>query len=357
MRHPTRFYSLAALCATALQIACGDSSGPGPLAATIEPNSATTITAQPGAPVSEPPSVVVRGEDGAPLAGATVTFAITSGGGSITGGTQVTNSAGVATVGSWVLGALPGINTVRASVAGLSPVVIFTATGVDPCTVAVPHEFGVPTAGELSTNDCRLANGFYIDFYSISLPPATYVFTQQSGSFDTYLYLLMADGRPVGFNDDISQTNFDSRIKVMSPGGTYIIAATSFDRAVTGPYTLSTVSPHPDITGCEEVFIEKLKTTTQSLQSTDCPSNGFSDEFIIYLDAGESITVSMSSAVVDSFLTLLGPDGTSRATNDNRDAGTTDARITYTAPGAGFFYIRAGSAVAGATGEYNLTVT
>jgi alpha-tubulin suppressor-like RCC1 family protein len=110
-------------------------------------SSAFSITAQPattiainagdgqtpfvGAAVATRPSVKVSNAGGAGVAGVDVTFAVVSGGGSITGATATTNSSGIATVGSWTVGTLPGANTITATAANLegSPVTI-TATAV-----------------------------------------------------------------------------------------------------------------------------------------------------------------------------------------------------------------------------------
>lgn len=77
------------------------------------------------------PSVTVT-SNGAPAPGVTVTFTVSTGGGSVTGGTAVTDANGVATVGSWTLGATPGLNTLMASVAGSNVTgnpISFTASG------------------------------------------------------------------------------------------------------------------------------------------------------------------------------------------------------------------------------------
>ncbi len=61
------------------------------------------------------PAVRVTTPAGSPLAGVSVTFAVASGGGSVTGATQVTNGSGIAAVGSWRLGAAVGANELTAS--------------------------------------------------------------------------------------------------------------------------------------------------------------------------------------------------------------------------------------------------
>lgn len=85
-------------------------------------------TAIAGTNVSTPPSVRVTDSNGNVVAGATVTFAVASGGGSITGATATSNASGIATVGSWKLGTTAGTNTLTAS-SGSLPSVTFTATG------------------------------------------------------------------------------------------------------------------------------------------------------------------------------------------------------------------------------------
>src|SRR5438552_6501768 len=89
-------------------------------AATIAANSATSQTAPAGTAVSTPPSVIVKDANGNPVTGVAVTFAVAPGNGTITGGSQTTNTSGVATVGSWTLSATAGPNTLTASSSGLS---------------------------------------------------------------------------------------------------------------------------------------------------------------------------------------------------------------------------------------------
>jgi hypothetical protein len=80
-------------------------------------NAGTNQAAMAGTAVPVKPSVKVRDADGNPIPGRTVTFAVTGGGGSVTGGTTTTNASGIATVGNWILGA-SGPNTLTATVSG-----------------------------------------------------------------------------------------------------------------------------------------------------------------------------------------------------------------------------------------------
>ena len=83
-----------------------------------------SVTVGTALPVS--PSVRIT-DDGAPVSGVRVTFTVTGGGGMLTGPVAVTNTNGVATVGSWRMGTQAGTNTLRATNGSL--VTTFTATG------------------------------------------------------------------------------------------------------------------------------------------------------------------------------------------------------------------------------------
>ena len=65
--------------------------------------------------VATAPSVLVTDAHGNPVSGTTVTFAVASGGGSVTGGGATTNASGIATVGSWTLGTTAGTGSLTAT--------------------------------------------------------------------------------------------------------------------------------------------------------------------------------------------------------------------------------------------------
>ncbi len=112
-------------------------------------NSITAQSATTGSPVGAPPSVIVRDGGNLPIPGVSVTFVVTAGGGSLTGATQMTDQNGVATVGSWTLGAVAGTNTVTASVPGVTPV-SFDATGTAPIVATTRTWVGGDAAGPTS---------------------------------------------------------------------------------------------------------------------------------------------------------------------------------------------------------------
>jgi Big-like domain-containing protein len=90
-------------------------------------------TAEAGTTVPVRPAVRATDSAGSPVAGVTVTFAVTGGGGTLEGATQTTGGDGIARVGRWTLGSEPGANTLEARSGSLegSPVV-FTAQATAP---------------------------------------------------------------------------------------------------------------------------------------------------------------------------------------------------------------------------------
>jgi alpha-tubulin suppressor-like RCC1 family protein len=94
-----------------------------------------------GQPVSNRPTVQVTDASGNPVVGVTVTFTVTAGGGSVTGGSSPTGLGGIAQVTSWTLGTVAGSNTLDASVGSLAPVAFEAAAQAGP-----PAKLAISTA-------------------------------------------------------------------------------------------------------------------------------------------------------------------------------------------------------------------
>jgi adhesin/invasin len=99
-------------------------------ASTIAVNGGNGQSATVGTAVATAPSVIVRDALTNPVAGISVTFAVTAGNGALVGENATTDANGIAALTSWTLGAIAGTNTVTATSGSLtgSPVT-FTATG------------------------------------------------------------------------------------------------------------------------------------------------------------------------------------------------------------------------------------
>jgi hypothetical protein len=117
-------------------------------AVTIAITAGNSQSAVAGQAVTTAPSVIVKDANNNPVSGVSVTFAVATGGGSITGATPTTNSSGIATLGSWTLGTVAGSNTLTATSGSLtnSPLT-FTATGTAGAASALTSTVSVsPTS-------------------------------------------------------------------------------------------------------------------------------------------------------------------------------------------------------------------
>ncbi len=96
-------------------------------AANIAANSPTSITGTAGTAASPLPSVVVTDAAGNPVSGYAITFVAGPNSGTVSGTSQVTNDAGVATLGGWTLGTAPA-QTVSVTTPLSGGTITFTAT-------------------------------------------------------------------------------------------------------------------------------------------------------------------------------------------------------------------------------------
>lgn len=135
--------ALGALGLTALGVGCGGGGTdpnppPGSGPASIVEGGGGGQTQRTNTSVAIAPWVVVRDAGGQPVSGETVLFSVTQGGGSISGNSVTTDAQGIARVGSWTLGVVPGPQTLSAQVVGTSLTRAIVATARYPhWTVAV----------------------------------------------------------------------------------------------------------------------------------------------------------------------------------------------------------------------------
>lgn len=82
-----------------------------------------------GVALNPTPSARITDALGNPIAGVSVTFTLTGGGGTLTGGSQVTDATGHASPASWALGIRPGLNLVTVTAQGITTAASLVATG------------------------------------------------------------------------------------------------------------------------------------------------------------------------------------------------------------------------------------
>jgi hypothetical protein len=294
-------------------------------ATTIAANSSTSLTGTVGSAATPRPSVKVTDAQGNGVSGVTVTFAVTQGGGSVSGATPATDAQGVATVGNWTLGATAGSgnNKLTATVSGLSGSPVEFTASANP-----------GSAGKL---------GFLMQ-------PAPAGTSGQALSPQPILQLYDSDNNPVS-QGGITVTATLSA----GPGGTLTNATavtTSNGRAtfsglrISGPAgTYNLAFSAPDVAGVtsNDIAISAGAATKLGMarQPTTSVQNGqvFPDQPIVQLQDADGNSVNQPGITVNASLqqggATLGGDA-SVQTNASGQAVFTDLRIT------------------GATGTYSL---
>jgi adhesin/invasin len=103
--------------------------------ATVAVSAGNGQTAPAGTAVAVRPAVLVADAGGHGVEGIGVTFAVSGGGGTVTGATATTDVNGIATVGSWTLGPAAGPNTLVATVTGLTAATFNATASLPPAPV------------------------------------------------------------------------------------------------------------------------------------------------------------------------------------------------------------------------------
>lgn len=346
-----------ALGAVLLAAACGEEkTGP------VEPISLVLSAgndqcAPAGTALPQPLEVTLVGSDEEPFPGATVRWKVESGGGSLVPDSNTTNALGRAQA-SWTLGASAGRHDATASVGGLPPVA-FTATALEAPSAETPYTPNSVVTGALASTDCRLSDGRFVDFYRFPSPVQTYRFTLAASALDPFLFLYDGDRNLVALNDDV--TDSTSAVRIFLAAGEYVAGASSSTPGEVGAYTLASAATGEEVGACEEVWVTRGVQTAQAVSAADCElffqGDGpfYSDQFRVWLEAGDSLTVTMRSDTFDAFLVLF--DSTQTVVGlDDDGGGDLDALLRFLARTAGVYTIDAGTAFARDTGLYNLSV-
>jgi len=368
------FVVLAGMIGGAL--ACGDSSGPGPRAASVTGIAGDNQVAPTGTALQFPLSLVVLGTSGQPLQGVSVDWTVTPGGGASFAPQPSTSDVNGNVSTTVTLGAIQGDIVVRANVPGVSPVV-YHATAIDPCQFIKAYTVGETVTGNLTSTDCLAGGSFFYDLYDLNLsaPQSLRITMRWSGppstdTLDSYVELYrFDDGVRVGFDDDsilVEQQN--SQLDIIVPADRYFIGASSFGPFDRGPYTLSSAVRPPAMSGCRQVWMMIGTSVADSVTASDCADSTASprhyDVARILVPAGAIFTLAQRSMAMNPLMSLylLNCDEYTRtlvASNDDSSGTSTDAFISYTAPSAppnSCFDVLLSTSAAGETGAYTFAV-
>ncbi len=165
-------------------------------------------TGTPGMALPAPVVVVVSDASGNPVANVAVTFAVDSGGGSLSQTTATTGSDGSATSGTWMLGPSAGRNTLRITAGSLAPIEV-AATAADGVVSLGTANFGAGS-GSFQVIDPGPLKGF-----SMSIP---------AGAVSAPLALTISYGPSAGVTVLDGLTPISPVITLANPSVSYLQA-------------------------------------------------------------------------------------------------------------------------------------
>jgi adhesin/invasin len=189
-----------------------------PSAVAVAAGAGQTVPAGTAVPVR--PAVIVHDAGGTPVAGVGVAFAVTGGGGSVTGGSATTGTDGIATVGSWTLGSSAGPNSLQATV---------DADGIsgNPVTFSATAEAG-PASAEKS---------------SVSAAPGTIAASQ--GTTTATITIVVRDSRSnplAGQSVSLSATGGGATLTQPAPTNAAGTTTATLSATVVGPHVITALT-------------------------------------------------------------------------------------------------------------------
>ena len=192
-----------------------------------------------------------------------------------------------------------------------------------------------------SCESVHYGDGRYARYYSFTLSgSASVTITLTSSAVDTWLALRSGSGTGSGLieDDDDDGGGTDARITRRLAAGTYTIEATAFYGDETGPFTLSLEVDGSSSGSCTNDLGRVSGTVTRSgLWDGSCESVHYGDGryaryYSFTLSGSASVTITLTSSAVDTWLALRSGSGTGGGLieDDDDDGVGTDARITRT---------------------------
>jgi hypothetical protein len=132
---------LALLALAGAMIGCSSNAAVGHGVTQIVAVTGANLLATVGTVLAISPSIRVEDDAGKGIAGVTVRFSVTAGAGTVLGDSVTTDASGIATVGQWVMGTVPGVNTLHVAAPALSLSTAINATAVPGAAVSI-RSFG-----------------------------------------------------------------------------------------------------------------------------------------------------------------------------------------------------------------------
>jgi hypothetical protein len=232
------------------------------------------------------------------------------------------------------------------------------SAGVSQGEVLTP---GQPARGALAQGDGQLRSGEFADSYRfLGQAGQRVTIDMRSSELDAYLIVVPPEGDQID-NDDFEGLGTNSRVELtLTASGEYRVIATTYRPGETGAYeVLVSDAGERELAGAsapgEDVGLNETVTGALAQGDATLDSGEFYDTYSFNGRRGQTVTIEMASAEIDTYLILLTPSGETQQ-NDDGIPGTTNSRLTWTLPASGEYTIVATSYAPGERGAYTLRV-
>jgi hypothetical protein len=295
-----------------------------------------------GSEVPIPPAVRVTDNYGNGVSGITVTFAIESGNGNLTGSTATSDVLGIARVGSWQTGIVS--NQILSAQADGLGAVWFKATvsviELPPCTLSRNLAVGQIFQSELTSTSCIDSEERHYAAIILEFPGSTErTFKLASADFDTYLMLKGPTGEMIAANDNASASTTNSElVALLPPGGVTLVAAAKTSQGL-GKFSTYFQFEPPANMSCKTVFVAREVSATRDYQPSNCDGPG--DFYRIFLRKGSTLNVMLQDRWYTNWsMTLYDSVNQPIAVTNQPPINYYNYPLMYIAPADGFYTIK-----------------
>ena len=100
------------------------------------------------------------------------------------------------------------------------------------------------------------------------------------------------------------------------------------------------------------------RSISEQLSNRDIPTGqgGFARDYVITCNAGDRLTITVTSTAFDPMVAVIAPDGSTIAENDDSEDGTTNAALSLTMPQSDRYTIRVQNFGQSTGGNFQLQV-
>ena len=222
----------------------------------------------------------------------------------------------------------------------------------------------VVQSGVLDRHDQVLPDGSFADVYPIDVQVGDRVMIElQSKKFDPYLAVKLPSGAVLE-NDDLAGSKKQSQLDIFAEeAGTWLVYATSYTPNKRGKYqiriSVDTSGRGSSPRGAGEVTtpISSGEAVQGTLGAGDrtLPAGEWADVYTIDVQAGQQLTVDMTSDVVDTYVVARSPSGTADG-NDDFEGSNRHSRYQAVVEESGTWEVFATTYGANDGGPYRLQV-